>query len=415
MGDCMQERRKKAKRPELSAVPEGADSVRLADALTFIEIYEKANAHEVEGRENFSTLLSHPSQDNQRKGLTTRISQLERIVEFLYGKGEPERTGLHRLFEKDAFGALIPSDDSRIAYKHFIVLRDMYRNIKKEFEDERSKNAPTVLRVGAPQIIGMRLLASIFSDRQRLLPDGLRLEIEIANSHDLIRRLKARLLDVVIAYGPKSMSGTTDPLTDLAFRSLDYCSRMVLLCPPASQLYVRTGKANKLQDANLGYWDEFKGRRGTALPSYERLRPIDLDKIDFVNTRLIVVDSWQQPEFFEAFIRKLPPDRVIRAGWYDEALAMVRMGEGIAVAAEVFSRRVRVNVFSLSPEEEFQRWIGAYFHPPEERLPNHTKFLINVIRTYLNRFDKEIHGGDPPAFGDEKYEKFCDEVALIQN
>src|SRR5947209_2393567 len=91
-------------------VPEGATSVRLEDVLVFLNIYENADKPQLEGRTNFSSLLTD---DEKRTGLTTRISQMERIVDFLYGKGEADRSGMHRLFVKDHIGGLVPTDDAR--------------------------------------------------------------------------------------------------------------------------------------------------------------------------------------------------------------------------------------------------------------------------------------------------------------
>ena len=396
-------------------VPEGAESVRLEDVLTFLDVYEKATTAKLEDRANFSKLLSH---GEEKKGLTTRIGQLRRVVDFLYGKGkEDEGPRLHLLFEEDNLGGLVPSADAHRLRKNFVALRDAYWRIKEEIYIDRFMDSPPVLRLGASQTIGMRLLSSLFSDLQRVFPDGIDLKIEIANSHDLIRRLKLRLLDVVISYGhSEAKSETFDPETNLTFRSLGYPSRMVLLCHPTANLWVRTEKDDKPVDANRGYWDDkFWNRSRKEIPAYHRLKPINLENVEFKNLPLIVVPSWHQPKALADLARRLPSVRVLRVPWYDEALALVRMGMGMAVTSEVFSKRARVTAFRLEPKEEFERWIGAYFHPPEDRLPPHVQHLLRVIEAYLSFCRVEIRDGDPPAFGNQKYIEFCNSLAKKQS
>ena len=197
-------------------VPEGAESVRLEDVLTFLKIYAKAESPQLEDRTNISTLLT----DDNEKGLTTRISQMQRIVKFLYGKDEFKRSGLRRLFEKDHIGGLVPSPDARELYS---ISRSC--GTSTATSRARSKrNARTTRRRSCasgrhrPSASGYSRRSS--SHRQRLFPDGVQLEVEIADSHDLISRLKARLLDVVIAYGTSNAkTETVDHRTDLAFRS----------------------------------------------------------------------------------------------------------------------------------------------------------------------------------------------------
>jgi DNA-binding transcriptional LysR family regulator len=399
----------KARQNRQADAPEGAASVRLADVLTFLEIYAKADTAKAEDRANFSKLLSS---NDEKKGLTTRIGQLERIVTFLYGKDEAERTGLHRLFEKDHVGALVPSADARLLHKHFVILRDVYRNIKAELQEEHLASPTPVLRIGVPPSIGMRLLAAIFSDRKRLFSDKIRLEVEMGTSHDLIRRMKARLLDVVIAYGANK-PGTVDSLFNLAYRSLGYRSSMVLLCSPTARLWTTAQKNVARRDVNQGYWEnKYQNKTRYEFPSYEDLCRINLETIDFATTRLIVVPSWHQPQALDALARHFSNGQVTQVPWYEEALALVRMGEGVAVMPEVFLRSARITAFRLIPEKQFERWIGAYFHPPEKRLPEHIRWSIKLIEKYLESFEQDIRRGDAPAFGHPKYNEFCDSVIL---
>ena len=94
---------------------------------------------------------------------------------------------------------------------------------------------------------------------------------------------------------------------------------------------------------------------------------------------------------------------------YEQALALVRMGQGVAVATEVFSRRARITAFRLTPPKDFVRWIGAYFHPPENQLPTHVRRLIRIVERYLKKCEPEIRLGEPPAFDDDRYTKFCND------
>jgi DNA-binding transcriptional LysR family regulator len=390
-----------------SGMPEGAEAVRLADVTTFLEVYYKADTASVEKRVNFSALLSD---DAAKKGLTTRISQLSRIVDFLYGDNESKRTGLHKLFQKDALGGLVPSADARNLHKYFLSLRDVYRTIKEQIDNDRRADPWLILRVGTPQTIGMRLLSSVFSDRERVLPARTRLHVEIANSHALIRRLKSRLLDVVIAYGPEGEP--VDPDTGLMFRSLGYSSRMVLLCHPSVQLRTWGHETvGRRYTNNKKYWEKFfQDKTRHERPDYKDLWPIELKWLDFQDMPLIVVNSWKQPQMLHDFVLTLPVDRLLQVPSYEEALALVRMGVGVAPAPEVFSRRALVTAYKLRPENEFERWIGAYFHPPEKLLPNHVRGLIDSVQDYLTFCGDDIRKGDSPAFQDPKYEEFCQRI-----
>ena len=298
----------KAAQDREAALPEGAESsVRLEDVMTYLKIYEKAERPEVEGRANISTLLTD---DPDKKGLTTRISQMERIVKFLFGEQKFKEEGLRTLFEKDHIGGLVPTADARELHKYFEVLRDVYRKINKLMK-KKHESSPPVLRCGASQTIGIRLLASILSHRQRLFPDGARLEVEFGDSHDLISRLNAHLLDVVIAYGSSNeRKRTGESGTTPAFRSLGYDSRMVLLCSPNDPLWIRGPRRSPLIDANKEYWQtEYHGKDRRHLLPYEKLREIELPSIDFARTRLILVDSWQQPEGLNKFLEDTPASR----------------------------------------------------------------------------------------------------------
>ena len=149
-------------------------------------------------------------------------------------------------------------------------------------------------------------------------------------------------------------------------------------------------------------------------PSYDDLREIDLRTIDFAHTRLIVVDSWDQPPGLNRFLHedkpRLPPHRVLHVPRYEQALALVRMGQGVAVATEVFSRPTPHHRVPPDPAERLRAVDRRIYQPPEKQLPDQVRHLIRIVRSYLKDLEREIRLGEPPAYDDEQYAQFCEDV-----
>jgi DNA-binding transcriptional LysR family regulator len=376
-----------------------ANSVRLADVIAFLEVFKRVDTGAPESRATFRSLAK------ELGSLTTLMGQLDRIAEFLYGPDEPPRAGLRRLFSKDTEGQLVPTDEARAVYKHFVKLKEMYAETKSVIARAETDGPPAVIRVGTTQTIALRLLATCFSDWRRLFVGQTRLDLRIDRSRELIPLLSAGLLDVVISYGLKDQEEK-----GVTVQPLGYKSRMVLLSHPTEQLLTKQG-----QNLNKDYWEKsYHDRKGKpVIPAYDDLREADLKQILFNPTRLIVVPSWRLPKALESLTQTLRPDRLIEVPWYDEGLALTRMGVGVAVATEVFATRRRITAFRLKSPEHFERLICAYFRAGEA-IPRHVHEFTSVLKEYLKEFEPALRTGDPPAFGDPAYAAFCDRMAALR-
>jgi len=404
---------RRSKSPELV---DAAETVRHADVLMFLAVYREVVNSPESDRANLSTLLER--RKDRLGAPSTVLGQLKRVTRYLFGSG-PDADELGRLFTRVG-GLLQATPEGQTVYHRFVILRDIYDRLKADVAWGLGADMRTV-RIGTPQTIGLRLLSSIFSDWKRLFGQVVRLEVETGNSRELIPRLNAGLLDVVVAYGgpgPVDAEITSAGL-NVAFRPLGYESRMVLLAHPKAELFVREVRDARGrikvpgEDLNRFYWeDQFRGEG--AKPGYMKLRSVSLDRLDLdrSNSKLIIVPSWGQPPVVTALASVLPPARVTEVSWYDDALALVRMGQGVAVAAEIFSKRKRITAFRLTPESDFRRPIGIYYNR-REGLTSEACRVVTFIHEYFGRFHEQIRAGTPPAIDDPlgEFTAFCDSFA----
>ena len=181
---------------------------------------------------------------------------------------------------------------------------------------------------------------------------------------------------------------------------------MCLLCHPADPLWVKEGK-----NLNAGYWTKSyaapdqAGRRGKrAALGFGKLRAVRLEALDFLKTTLITVPSWRQPRAVEECVNQLRDVSITtrQTDSYDEALALVRMRLGVAVAPEVFSRRDHVTAFRLLPESAYTRWIGTYYNNRAGLSPAACR-VAELLRDYCREFEPAIRDGETPSFGDPRF------------
>src|SRR5262249_37277929 len=95
---------------------------------------------------------------------------------------------------------------------------------------------------------------------------------------------------------------------------------------------------------------------------------------------------------------------------YDEALALVRMGIGVAPAPEVFARRRLVTAFRIEPKEKYTRWIGIYHSARAEPRPE-VKRLMAFVRGYFRNFEEELRLSKPVGLGHPGYTRLCEDFA----
>ena len=430
------------------------NDLRLKDISTFIAVYDLADGKLLEQQR---TTLKGLFSSLEGVAPTTTVGRLKRIADFLFNKAPHLRkgkgSGFDLLFTSPSRGAgLVPTQAAQELYKHFrdvteICLHSRDAALRKLTADKSSR---PVVRIGAPNTVGLGILAHIFSNwEEGLFSEEMELKVEITSSTELVPRLHNGLLDCVIGYGtmnrrdipnPRGMTAEQqkalcreilEPELDVCFRSLDLSLRMVLLCHPNGQVWTKAGK-----NPNLGYWAtdywpeqeqvaqrpksvRNKKQRGSITrssetrrpkpesPQYKDLRAIDLRDIDFGKTQLIVVSSWHQPDALQRLIDEIRQRVEVReASSYNEALALVRMGQGVAVALEFFRTEENTTAFRLTQQDDYERWLGVYYNTRHGLKPEPYR-AVRLVEAYLNSFKLKILEGKPPTFGDGDYMDWC--------
>jgi len=382
------------------------DTFRFDDASKFLQVYLKTQDVPAEKRENFKDLF---------QGLgahSTTLGQLTRLLEFLFPPGKPGvpapgETSMALLFRVQADGGLGPTKLSQLLYQRLQILGTFCSDIRGEATDllggDRYRR---VVRVGAPQTIAIRLLAFAFSDPD-VIGSDIRLDVEIGNSHDdLIPRLRLGQIDFAIAYGhPERDRPDRDPR--IQFADLGYRLRMVMIAHPKAKIQLRDSG----RDANQGYWEKAyamkstkaKGRPNQREVLYKDMRQIAPADVDFSATTLIAVPSWNQPAAIQDVVdRARRHNNVTEVKWYDEALALCRMGVGIAVVPEVLAARRLVTTFRLENPEAYARPIAVYYDA-RRGLSADACRVVEFLRSYLQHFSTEVSSKYPPALGDDGY------------
>jgi DNA-binding transcriptional LysR family regulator len=389
---------------------DNSSGLRSEDVTKFLEVFSHAENCPAQRRQSLRKLL-----EKKFDPLTTTLGQLQRVAEYFFGPTEQGGSGIERLFAYDKqYAGIGPTHSARVLERLLRIYDSFSSRLREQFREQiqQTPAARAVVRLGCPHTIGERLLASVLGNWNSALPN-VDLHVTIENSRLLIPRLHAGLLDLVASYGPDD-GIVPDTTFDVTFASLGYPSRMCLLCHPAGELWSRkTGK-----NLNAGYWNKSysaesrpQRRAKRAKLDFSNLRSIGLDEIDFEKTNLIFVPSWRQPRLVEECVSRLQySDRKIRtAESYDEALSLVRMKIGIAIATEVFSKRDHVTAFRLLPESSHTRWIGVYYNN-RNGLSDQACQLAEFLREYRMKFEGEMRQGETPSFGDAEFAEWWAEV-----
>ena len=390
--------------------------LRLDDVLKFLDVCRFADGQPPERRRSLRELCA-PFGPH-----TTTVQQLSRIAEFFFGSPPLGRgPGLERLFKEEIAGIGIqPTENAKALSRQLEVFVNFSERLRNQFRTETQGEPRQVVRIGCIETLGLRVLASALSNWQSAFGpptarEDIDLKVTIDGSKFLIPQLHAGLLDMVFAYGTANDARIVDTTYDVAFSSLDYCSRMVLLVHPTAELWEDD------TDVNAGYFKstfrklDHRGRnseRGTRI-KFEKLRSVRLERVDFRGRELITVPSWKHPPLLDNVIKKMQRDgkpvRLVDS--YDRALALTRMGLGVAIAPEVFSKREGVMPFSLAPTDSYGRWIGIYYNT-RERLSAHGRRIAEFLRSYIEKFRDNMRRGETPAIKDEPYDDWCEELTL---
>jgi DNA-binding transcriptional LysR family regulator len=386
-----------------SAHAETSSELRLEYVQKFLQVYERAVGLPPHKRATFKQLF---------EGLgpyTTTFGQCDRLLGFLSAGGA--RLSLEHLFHQQsgARTGLSPTDDAHRLYMRLKVLADLTEDIRQDVRALSSEARPQA-RIGCPQIIGVRLLSFPFSVGPDVFGESFDLEPVFLPSEELVYRLEAGLLDLVIGYGPNTDSFFLDPkLRNVAFRSLGYRSRMALLAHPYGGLLMKDEAKRPAAMKSKSKSSKSKSA-GPTQPTYDDLMEagihINLNDVDIPATKLIGVPSWNQPPALENQFGILRlAGRLREVQWYDDALALVRCGKGVTVAPEVYCQRERILAFPLEPVEDYTRWIGAYWNV-HSGVPEAACRVAAFVGGYLTRFNDRIRFEKPPALDDEGFPDF---------
>ncbi len=374
--------------------------LRLQDVRTFVAVYDCAKDTLPDQRRSTHELLEMVGNPK------TIQSRLKRVADFFL----PTQPGidLERLYQDDENGVLQIKEDTEKIAKLLMIYKSFADGLLDQFRGEiRPLKVPPLVRLGCPEIIGYRLLAPALGDWTMAL-GGVDLHLTIDNSKRLIPRLHAGHLDMVISYGDVDQL-QFDKHYQVSFASLGYQSQMCLYCHPGESLSVLGGT-----NINAGYWEQLSNEEGmgpaganlNAMP-FDKLKPVNLNDINFRNTPLIVVDSWHRPKRIDDFISQWRDKgaKIRIAESYDEAMALVKMRLGVAVATEMFPRREHVTVFRIVPEESYQRWIGVYYQN-RFGVSNAACQVAEFLRRYREKFFHQLYFGKTPGYGDQEYKEW---------
>jgi DNA-binding transcriptional LysR family regulator len=416
----------------MPSTPSETKNLRYNDVRKWLAVYERAKQGSCE---TFKTLFESLGPH------TTTLGQITQLMEFI-SDGRP--IGTPKLTLESLFH--IPAEDRYLRPTHVAdeltrLLRGLdpfYTSTKNTiWHALRKREKPTRIRLGCSQTIGLRLLPAMLSNKLPT-PGTCELELVIDNSESLYQQLHLGTLDMILSWGPetfrlsKGPSGTLDfqePDLDVRFVSSGYSSKMVLIASPRGVIRLNNG-----EDANAGYWNrlydgsrppsaEGKGQKGNQAdksgsekgsqrrPNYEDLDPIHPRDIRFTETsRLIYVPSWNQPEALSNLADDIRQKGFLHdSKFYDEALSLVRMNQGVAAVSEVFLKRSRVVAFRLEPAEWYTRDIGIYYNT-RVGLTDVACCLAEFVRHYLKEFERKVRVGEPRSFGDKIFtDGFVDE------
>jgi DNA-binding transcriptional LysR family regulator len=351
-------------------------------AATFVAVYDQMDLTRYSGLEAVFDALALDCTYG------TVLGHLNRVAAYFAGAGKKHQALFDRL---DDSKVIQPTELGHMVYHRLKRIGEYIVSAKAECARLHGISSP-VVHVGASRTIGLGLIPSILSDWRGLFGRDLTLEIEIGNTKDLVEKLKLATLDFIISYGDKPANGNVTHQTGerpheagIAFKAFNFPTQLVLLSHPKRVL--SNGKGGP--DRNQGY----RRRQGGKLPT------IQLEDIDFADTKLIASSSWwrQPAPLTECIQRLLSQGRFERVLWFQEAIAKARMDMGLAIVNEVYANEPFVNAFELAPTREFRRWIGAYYNA-ERRLSAQACRVATFIGHVVKSHFQAIRNGTPFAW-----------------
>lgn len=390
-------------------IPLDEFGVRHEDVSTFLELVGRVR----DGK--FGTLKAAISANPTVK-YTTVLAQLHRLLRFAAPDARSQSDALELLFRFDpVLDRLLPTTAATVLERKLEPLPQFYLTLREQVQETLRREGPPALRVGASQTIGLRILPAVLScltaNQGAKLPDGTPVRLVIDASDRLIARLHTGELDLLINWGPevgllKQNARHRDVYRerdyDVRFVSFGYRSRMVLI---AGKQLARELDEDRHSSPPAAPPPARRGER-----SYDALRQVWLREVPFSDQmRLIHVPSWNRPrELSESADRLTARGLAQQCPHYEEALALARMAQGVAVVSEVFLHRGRVTAYQLLPHDWFTRPIGVYLNTRRpvlaegEQVRTAAAQVISLIDAYLARFGEcGVRQGKPPFYRED--------------
>jgi DNA-binding transcriptional LysR family regulator len=401
------------------------NALRLVDIETFLELYkESLNPPPVE---SFNALFAKLGD----KMVTRTIGRMKKVTDFLFDGREDLKKGKHgfaALFAPRYGEGMKPTPLAEATVRRFrdglercVDTRSFFQNTLAKTGDKRE-----IVHLGAPQTLAYHLLAQAFSCNrniyQRIVGDNVDVRVEIDASEALIRKLDAGgILNIVVGYGiEESRNSSRGQQLAIGFRPFDYWFGMVLLCHPARPLWTKVEGKKKPQNLNdeayaakvVKRQRDYQNLTTTDQaskhePLYDQLHEVDPWEIDFAATPLIVVPSYGQARGVQRLISEWRPRGAVRVvPSFEEALALVRADQGVAISNGFYCTRKNISAFRMRPPQEFRRYLGVYYN--RGGLSESALRVVRFLRDYLSVFERVIKvSGQSPAYGNVEYDKFC--------
>ncbi len=390
----------------LESIPPEHAYPGVGDLNTYLRVYDAINSAPEDQRRHFSDIF-----DLVVHGKTSTVhGRLERVFRFFLGPSGERGPGFDRLFKPTVPGGpLVSTMEATRLYERINDLLRMYETTRQDMA-RILKGHEKLIRVGVTSTFGRWLLSYIFSDLNSLAGPGVRVEIDIGNSYELVPRLDAGLLDIIFAYGEYGAKHTPqDPLTDVAFTCLNYPIQMVLICHPKAEVWVHSKhhpSRRSIEDVNKNYWKShymaIAGAEDLAHRGDETRKAIQIDSLDIgASPDIILVNSWGYPPRLKAKLEDLRRQKKVakEVSSFLEALSLVRMGIGMAFVAGAHIQKKRgFSAFKLEPEKEMKRSLGVYYDT-KRPLSGEAFRLVCLIREYIDAFRENICDDRPPLLG----------------
>jgi DNA-binding transcriptional LysR family regulator len=341
---------------------------------------------------------------------TTRLSQLNRYIAYLNTgrKNDDKLIRVDDFFEVKSHDRETYIFPSALGQDHLAKVQGIepfFETLKKQSREFTKDEPKRKLRIASSNIIGCHLLPSILAHLPTL-PENYGIELEIDSSFELIPRLHLGSFDFIINWGPDHFMIDSnhiphryvEPDYDIAFQSLDYETRMILIAHPSLPVW-----NFKKQDLNRDYYSSLAVKASRAEQSTpldcKDMKPISLNEIRFGESlKLVSVPSWNLPRDLSTLSQQCRQKSwLIEADTYEKAAAYVAMSQGVAIVPERMRIRRDLSCFRVEPSNNYARPIGVYYNTRYGMKPAGA-FLVAYLREFIKKYADILKEAKVPQF-----------------